>query len=343
LTLSAAARLTIVVLGLPAILYFGRSILLPLALAAILAMVLTPLLQWLVRRGIGERLAIAAAAFALVLFVLGVVALVTLQVAQVVNDWPRISQSLRDLQAQGNAWLSGAAGLPPDAIGRGVEQLRSQGASVAAGFFGTLMGALGLGFVTFVLVILMLAERTRFAWVATHSVPASRRPQVARTLDEIVTVSNRYLFGKLKVMGIMAAVYVTAFSLAGVPYAPFLALLIALSSLVPFVGNLVGGAIAVVLAVASSGGSAALVVLGVLALAQALENYVLEPMIVGKSLDLNPFMTIFAVFAFGALWGVVGAVIALPLTAMVKVALTRLADSDGAVALMSDAEPGGGS
>jgi predicted PurR-regulated permease PerM len=144
-------------------------------------------------------------------------------------------------------------------------------------------------------------------------------------------------------MGIMAAVYVTAFSLAGVPYAPFLALLIALSSFVPFVGNLVGGAIAVVLAVASSGGSAALVVLGVLALAQALENYVLEPMIVGKSLDLNPFMTIFAVFGFGVLWGVVGAVIALPLTAMVKVALTRLADSDGPVVLMSDAEPGGGS
>ncbi len=339
-TLPAAARLVIVVLGVPAILYFGRSILLPLALAAILAMVLTPLLHWLMKRGLGERWAIAASAFALVLFVAGVVALVTLQVTQVVNDWPKISQSLRQLQQQGDAWLGGAAGLPPDTIRQGVARLGAQAASVAGPFFGTLLGALGLGFVTFVLMVLMLAERARFGRVAAQFSPPARRPAITGTLDEIVKVSNQYLLGKLKVMGLMAVVYVTAFSLAGVPYAPFLALLIALSSLVPYVGNLVGGAIAVVLAMASSGGTSALVVLGVIALAQGLENYVLEPLIVGKSLGLNPFTTVFAVFGFGVLWGVVGAVIALPLTAMIKTALERLADAEPAVILLTDVEAG---
>lgn len=340
MTLGAAARVATLVLFVPAILYFGRPLLLPLALAGVLAMVLAPLVAWLRRRGAGEGLAISLAAMSVILAVLLVVGLVTLQVAQVVNDWPKISDSLLDLRQRAETWLVRTAGVPPETIQQSTQNALDQARAIGARFFGTMFGAFATGVVTFVLVILLLLERARIAWVVTRAAPSGRRRDVGRALDEMVTVSNQYLVGKLKVMGIMAVVYVIAFSLAGVPYAPFLAALIALSSLVPYVGNFVGGVLAIVLALAASGTTAALVVLAVVMLAQPLENYVLEPLVVGKQLSLNPLMTVVAVLAFGAVWGVIGAVIALPLAGMIKVALDHAPSAEPAAVLMSDEPPG---
>jgi predicted PurR-regulated permease PerM len=335
----AAATVATLVLFVPAILYFGRPVLLPLALAGVLAMVLSPLVRWLRGRGVGEGLSIALAALTLLLAVVLVAGLVTFQIAQVINDWPKISESLIELRQNAQTWLERTAGIPPDAIRQTTQSVLEQAQGIAGLFFGTVFGALATGFLTFVLVILMLLERARLAWVAAHVVPGTRRRDVARALDEMIAVSNRYLVGKLKVMGIMAAVYVAAFWLADVPYAPFLALLIALSSIVPYVGNLTGGIVAIVLALAASGGTAALVVLAVVVLAQPLENYVLEPLVVGRLLRLNPLMTVVVVILFGAVWGVIGAVIALPIAGMIKVALEHGRTADPVVILMSDEPP----
>lgn len=337
--LRAWAHVATLTLFIPAILYLGRPVLLPLALAGVLAMVLAPLLQWLRIRGLGERWAVGFSAATLVLVVALIAGLVGLQVAQIVNDWPKISESLNELLHRGQAWLVNTAGVPAETVQNTMQRALGEASALARGFFGTLFGALGTGFVTFVLVILLLLERARIVWVVTHAVSPARRRDVGAALDEMVTVAHKYLIGKLKVMGIMAVAYFAAFSLTGVDYAPFLALLIAMSSIVPYVGNLAGGAMAIVLAVASSGGTAGLTVLAILAAAQGLENYALEPLIIGRKLSLNPFMTIFAVVVLGALWGVVGAVIALPIAGMLKVALDH-ASMTTAATLMTDEAPG---
>lgn len=336
MTLEAAARVATLALFVPAILYFGRPFLLPLALAGVLAMVLAPLVAWLRGKGLGDRGAIALSALTLVLTVAAIVGLITLQVSQVVNDWPKISASLGELQDRGQAWLVRTAGVPPETIRDASQRALSQAQGLAGLFFGTVFGAIATGFVTFVIVILLLIERARIAAAIAQAVAPARRRDTGRALDEMVAVSHDYLVGKLKVMGLMAVVYFVAFWLAGVPYAPFLALLIAMSSIVPYVGNLVGGVVAIVLALAASGGTSALIVLGVVVLAQPLENYVLEPLVIGKQLDLNPMATVLAVIALGAVWGVVGAVIALPIAGMVRVVLEHTGGGP-ALTLMSDA------
>ncbi|RAJ26696.1 uncharacterized protein DUF20 [Gelidibacter algens] len=98
-----------------------------------------------------------------------------------------------------------------------------------------------------------------------------------------------------------------------------MALFAALFSIIPYVGNIIGGGIAVVLSYLYAGTTPALIVIGVISIAQLEENYILTPWIIGDEIDLNPFITVFGIILFSMLWGTVGAIIALPLVGVIKV------------------------
>ena len=114
-------------------------------------------------------------------------------------------------------------------------------------------------------------------------------------------------------------IYYIGFLFGSVPYALFLALFASLFSIIPYVGNLIGGGIAVALSYLYAGSTPAIIVIGVISVTQLVENYVLTPWIIGDEINLNPFITIFGIILFSALWGVVGAVISLPLIGVLKV------------------------
>ena len=127
-------------------------------------------------------------------------------------------------------------------------------------------------------------------------------------------------------MGILAVVYALGFLVGGIQFAVLLALQAALFSIIPYLGNFIGGGIAVALAFLSGGGpTAALIVIGVMAVAQLLESYVLSPWIIGDEIDLNPWATVVAVVGFGLVWGVIGAVLALPLVGMFRIICNHFA------------------
>ena len=114
-------------------------------------------------------------------------------------------------------------------------------------------------------------------------------------------------------------IYYLGFTIGSVPYALFLAVFAALFSIIPYVGNIIGGGIAVVLSYLYAGSTPALIVIGVISAAQLLENYILTPWIIGDETDLNPFITVFGIILFSVLWGTVGAIIALPIIGVLKV------------------------
>ena len=127
--------------------------------------------------------------------------------------------------------------------------------------------------------------------------------------------------------------------IGGVKYALLLALIAAVFSFIPYLGNLVGGGLAAILAMVSGGFSSVLVVLGVMVAAQMFDNYISQPYVVGKEVDLNPFMTITSVIAFGVLWGVPGAIIAVPITGMLRVAFQNIDRFKSFAFLMGNQKP----
>jgi predicted PurR-regulated permease PerM len=138
-------------------------------------------------------------------------------------------------------------------------------------------------------------------------------------LSDSAKIISDYLSGKAKIMIFLFGIYYLGFTLGSVPYALFLAVFAALFSIIPYVGNIIGGGFAVILSYLYSGTTPALIVIGVISAAQLVENYILTPWIIGDETNLNPFITVFGIILFSALWGIVGAIIALPIIGVLKV------------------------
>ena len=120
-------------------------------------------------------------------------------------------------------------------------------AGSAAASFGSFVSALAMILLTLVYVVLMLAERDRFFRFVERLAPKGHAPNARAAMEESADVAYRYLIGRLKVMGIMDAILTTAFLLSGVPYAIFLAIVIVVSAIVPYLGILIGGLLTLLL------------------------------------------------------------------------------------------------
>lgn len=184
-------------------------------------------------------------------------------------------------------------------------------------FLSSIMNLLSQSLIIFVYIILLLIQKKIF--INFLKKLSSNSSGMVSLLSDSAKIISSYLLGKGKIMTLLFGIYYLGFTLGSVPYALFLALFAALFSIVPYVGNIIGGGLAVILSYLYSGSTPALIVIGVISAAQLLENYVLTPWIIGDETNLNPFITIFGVILFSTLWGMVGAVIALPLIGVLKV------------------------
>ena len=187
--------------------------------------------------------------------------------------------------------------------------------------------------------MLLLSQRERFKEFILLNFPKQDHLRVRRALKDIRKTSGGYFYGMLKAMIILAILYGTGFTIGGIKYAFLLALIAAVFSFIPYVGNAIGGGLAALLALVSGGPSSVLTVVIVMFAAQMIDNYITQPYVVGKEVDLNPFMTITSVVAFGVLWGVAGAIIAIPITGILRVTFQYLPNTKSLAFLMGNEKP----
>src|SRR5699024_1459304 len=124
-----------------------------------------------------------------------------------------------------------------------------------------------------------------------------------RAIEDCIKICSKFLFGRSLIVLILIGIYTLGFWLGGVSYFFFLALIAGLLSIIPILGNIIGGGIACILALVTGGPVSLLIVLGVIIIGQMIGDYVLTPWIVGDVIKLNPFMVIVSVIAFTLLWG----------------------------------------
>ncbi len=313
------ARALLIVIGIICVLYFGSTILLPLTIAVLIAIVLNNPVKRFRKWRLPKWAAISVSVFLMVFTFLIISGVLTWQIDKIANDWNEIEEKGSQKLELLNKWSESTFGF--DFVnyisnsGGVKDRLKTFGLTMLS----SISVIMSQSLIILVYIILFLIQKSMFLNFLFKLVPDSQHQAMHHFQIGARDIVFKYLSGKGKIMAILFVVYYLGFWLSGVPYAFFLALFAALFSIIPYLGVLIGGGAAVLLAYIYSGWPDGLAVFIVITVAQSVENYLLIPWIIGDKTDLNPFITIFGVIVFGSLWGIVGAVIALPLVGLLKV------------------------
>jgi predicted PurR-regulated permease PerM len=304
------------------------NVLLLIVVAIFSIAVLLPVVSWIEHRFRWSRSGAASAVMLCMALLTAVVVLVLVQafgdaVRRLSHDLPHLVQSVRDssvggvLNGKGN-FLDTLKSHTSD-ITKNVGKVTGGVAHVGLSAFGAVTLILSLFFLT--LFGLLDAPRTQ-AWIAGLMYPDTRE-RYLRVSDRIVHSTSRYMLGNLAISVICGTVYGTTAVILDVPYPLALAVVAGILDLVPNIGATLAGIIIALVSLSVSLGTAITFVI-VIVVYQQVENYVLQPTIIGKVAQLSSFTVLISVLAFGALFGLIGAIIAVPIAAGIQIVTEEL-------------------
>ncbi|OQW89503.1 MAG: AI-2E family transporter [Rhodoferax ferrireducens] len=346
-TQKKASAWVALLIGVMLLLWLLAPVLTPFVVAAILAYALTPVVDWLDNLGRGRLPRVVAVVLVELVFLAMLLSIALLIVPILVKQLPQLREQVPPLLDQLNVFLApklAALGLNVslDVAGiraflmehlsanleDGVSQLLASakmGGSVA-------LSILGNGVLIPVALFYFLMDWRRFIGMLLNLVPPGTRSVVNSFTAEADGVLGQYLRGQILVMMVLAVYYSVGLALFGLDLALPIGVFTGLAIAIPYVGFGLGLILALLAGFlefsAQSGHVSALVMVAVVyGLGQLVESFFLTPRLVGERIGLHPLAVIFALLAFGHSFGFVGVLIALPLSAVLLVAIRRARDT----------------
>ncbi len=310
-----------------------RVVVVPVAVALLLTALLGPVVTWLSQRGVRRGLATAVVMVSGLALISGLLVFV---IQAFVSGLPDLRTQVVDSVREIRGWLEDPPfGLPPvnaesllNSVGQAIS---GSGGSITAGAVSTAVGVgeflAGIALVLFTLIYFLYGGRAMWHYLL-GLVPGSVRTRV--------DVAGHQAFASL-VGFVRAAVLVAVVDAIGIGIGLFvvgaplvvpLMALIFLASFVPVVGAVVSGVVAVLVVLVANGPVAALVVLGVVLGVQQLEGNVLQPLLLGRAVKLNGMAVVLAVAIGSVAAGITGALLAVPLLAVLNAGIRSLVNGD---------------
>lgn len=309
-------------------------IVVPVALATMIAAMLLPVVDFLDRAGLPRGAAVAVVLLTGFVVVGGILAFV---ISQFVDGMPAlVDQVTKSIDGVRN-WLTtgvfahfssdqinSATQTAIDALKNNQAKLTSGALSTAGTITEILTGAL---LVFFTLIFLLQGGRNIFAYV-TKIFPTSVRDRVrdagrAGFHSLIGYVRATFLVALVDAVGIG-----TGLAIMGIPLALPLASLVFLGAFIPLVGAVLAGGLAVIVALIAKGWVFALITFGLIIAVQQLESHILQPLVMGRAVSVHPLAVVLAIAAGGFLAGIIGALLAVPTVAVLNSAIRVLVADD---------------
>jgi predicted PurR-regulated permease PerM len=301
-----------------------RDVITWVVVAAFFAIALNPCVLYLESRGVGHRTAVLIVFTVTVLLVVGFLAAILAplyeQVRSFVSDVPgNIDRLARWGPLRGHPQLVAR-------LHRAAQDLPSQLPSSAGPLLGIaskiVTAVVNIVTVMFLTLFLLLEMPQITAFLLSLLAPATAE-QLTTMQRDINNAVTRYVAGNLFVSVICAAVTGISLYLLGVPFALVLALLAGFFDIIPLVGATIGGVIVSLVAFAHST-TAGIAMVVIYIVYQQIENHVIQPVVMNKSVQVSPFVTLVAVLAGSVLLGMVGALLAIPAAASIQIALREV-------------------
>jgi predicted PurR-regulated permease PerM len=286
-------------------------------------MLFLPVSLWLQKKGFGKELSIVTCIILFVAVIAGLVWLIAWQITDLTNDLSNIEQKITRMIDNLRQFVNRKFGISP----KQQQELLNNSKGSANGV-GSMVSNIGSGIMSFlvdfilvlVYIFLLMYFRGHIKKFILQLVPAKEKGNAEEIISGIKKVSQQYLTGLgLMIVGLWI-MYGIGFSIVGVQYAIFFAILCGLLEIVPFVGNLVGNLLAVSMVIVQGGSTG--MIMGVIATyltVQFIQTYILEPLVVGAEVNINPLFTIIILVVGELVWGIPGMVLAIPLLGIVKI------------------------
>lgn len=320
--LGRAALLLLLVFLIVAGLYYAKPFLVPLCFGALLAMLFLPLSRWLERKKIPKGLAILICLVLLLSIITLIIIVISWQVTDLTGELTDIENRLRQIADEVEQFIARHFGIPAEQQEKLLQQQAQNNTAngIVSDIGSTILGLLVDFILCLVYIFLFMYYRSRIKKFILQLIPNQQKQNAEQVIHDIQKVTQQYLTGMSWMILSLWIMYSIGFSIVGVKYAVFFAILCGLLEIVPFIGNLVGNLLAILMVVIQGGGTA--MVLGVLltyAIVQFIQTYLLEPLVVGAGVNINPLFTIIILVLGELVWGIPGLVLAIPLLGIVKI------------------------
>jgi predicted PurR-regulated permease PerM len=312
-------------------LFVFRNILLPFVLGLALAYLLNPAVTFMerigIRRPFGAMLVLLAAIALVTGLLLMLVPMVVEQALELIARLPNyittLQNMVQDWAPQLADWLgaertSQLEASLSDLITRGVELAGGLTAGLAQGGL-NVINTVAVLFITPVIVFYLLVDWEGMVRKVDDLLPRPHIDEIKAVLEQIDKAMSGVIRGQGSVILVLSVYYATALTLVGLPFGLVIGLFGGLMSFIPYVGFLLGFVSSMTVAFVTYWPGQwvfILIVFAVYAIGQFLEGNILYPKLVGQSININPVWLMFALFAFALLFGFVGLLLAVPLTAI---------------------------
>ncbi len=307
-----------------AILYVGAPFLKPFLFGVLLASLMIPFCNFLESKRINR--VIASIISTLVVFIImgAILFLFAYQLNQFVSEISSFGDELQSFINKAQDRITSITNLSleeqrkiwQDRSEELLHAIESQVTQFLSDFINSIFNLL----IVLIYVILLLLYRGRIYEFIMMYIPKENKENSREILKRINKVVFQYLWGRAQVMILLGIMYYIAFQIFDLPYAVLLIIFGTLITIIPYFGPFVSGLMPIIFSFVFFDGIEKVLLFTVIIITiQLAESYLLEPLIIGKEVKLNPLIVIIAVILGGLIWGIAGMVLFVPLFAMLNI------------------------
>ncbi|AUD00751.1 AI-2E family transporter [Spirosoma pollinicola] len=307
--------------------YLGQDILVPLAMSGLIAVLLRPVENRLIRWGIHKVIAISLALLFAIIIVAGIAIALSMQLSDFTDDLPKIRQNLTDFFSDAKQWIRREYNVSYRQQEKYLQKAQAQtlDSLQSTDTLGFITGPLGTLTLVPIYVFLLLYYRTMLLHFVVVLFAEKHTDRVREVLGEVKAVVQSYMVGLLIETACVAALNSVGLLILGVQYSILLGIMAAILNLVPYIGGLVATVLTVIVTFSNNPEPSLIVgVIGVFLFVQFVDNNVLVPLIVASKVRVNALVSIVGVLIGGALAGVSGMFLSIPAIAILKVIFDRV-------------------
>ncbi|MEO6316718.1 MAG: AI-2E family transporter [Chitinophagaceae bacterium] len=310
------------------IIYIGSGIVTPLLLAFFIAIVLLPTYRFFRKFKIPEVIAIGLCILLLLMLITGIGWFFSSQIGALVADFPQIKTNVTKHLQTLSDWINRKMHFSTDRQLKLINEQSGKLLNDAGNMMGGAAGSLSSVFIFIgllpIYIFLILYYKNLLLRFVYLWFPENNHEKLKDVMRETESIIKSYLIGLLIQITYITVLLGGILMLFGIQHALLIGVIFAILNLIPYVGALIGNIIGVLLTLTSSTDITPIfIVLGTIAVVQFLDNNILMPRIVGSKVKINALATIVGVIVAGALTGVTGMFLSLPVIAVLKIIFDR--------------------